>query len=1146
MNESYVSDQQSIQTSQKCSYNDIAGRLLRDKLYLTALELHTELTESGREVQQLKDYFSNPGNFEGQYDQQPTKMSRSGSQQTLDSLDLTRYSEDGDRAAEEHVAVLEFELRKARETINALRNNLTVVTESETPMSNSPSTKPAQVQSDIIKPHERRALNFLINEYMLLQGYKLTSITFADENEDQDFEDWDDVGLNIAKPAELLIVYRDSLKQQQVVVAVDKEDGCGIVEVVMVDMECQTDEIEEVEVLKSKSLALETKIQLLESQLTEVQSENALTITKQNSTTHCPLESVKYSESISSKNSYSSSVDSPEKFEIIDKTKATKANESNSDFDWTNVNIEGEEHAENVSENSSSNNPSTRSELLFQYCDMSSDYMTSLSAFCPMRLQDNELFLSLNATRVTSQHLVQAVSESLLKIIPNIILAKREEVISLLVYAVILQQDVEVRDKLLQQLFSLKKKPSDAERLLILSGIVGIAQNAKSNLVENELLPQCWEQIAHKHVERRLLIAEACRYLIPYISATIRNSLLLSMVQQLMEDRSALVRDSVVQSLAIIIALCSDVDKYTQCEQLTFAALTDDSVTVVNHITDILFPVLAKWALDNGLFASHLIKKLLQYLSDSLRNPKEESHNDSDEASHVPLRYIKVLSKLLPFVVMYVAANDRVLEGITGNKSITIRPELLMLCSDLSNPNIFYTGKFTAGQILARFDELLEEDSSFLCPQLEWIIDIMLPELLNSLTSSSTSNSSLPSIQHILSLFTNLCHAFGSRFVRVHLRPLFGAQIASMEQIIANNVSVTSTVQQTCGGALLVLLPVYLVAVVCNSGGGDTKEEVGTVVRRFLYALPVCGVPVDSLEVSVIALSCHSIAICDVVLAALWEGVVHVRPLVRATTVGLFAAIIAHCAEDQLSSKLVPALVTLACDTDLFVRMAAIPALGRLITDCQLPEIHDKSYMQLQIYLSDTSIKDNHTLLRQLVVTLGNVVTICKPTFRNEVILPQLSSITTSLLQTTNLTRKIDMATALIEAYVNTIYSPLQSNYIATYVLPGLKNLEQIVLSNPPLRQHLDSVRSMLRETENRADLAAMQQRAGAGDVITMSSPGAGGVGGQGRMSIGRVQGVEEMRQKVSKLFQTSSAHTAPTMVKSNTLSNIQGLFKKK
>lgn len=63
-----------------------------------------------------------------------------------------------------------------------------------------------------IKPHEQRALNFLINEYLLLHGYKLTSITFADENESQDFEDWNDVGLNSARPLELLYLYREGLR----------------------------------------------------------------------------------------------------------------------------------------------------------------------------------------------------------------------------------------------------------------------------------------------------------------------------------------------------------------------------------------------------------------------------------------------------------------------------------------------------------------------------------------------------------------------------------------------------------------------------------------------------------------------------------------------------------------------------------------------------------------------------------------------------------------------------------------------------------------------------------------------------------------------------------------------------------------------
>lgn len=44
--------------------NDVAKRLLRWKFLLSALEVHTELCERGRELPLLRDFFSNPGNFE--------------------------------------------------------------------------------------------------------------------------------------------------------------------------------------------------------------------------------------------------------------------------------------------------------------------------------------------------------------------------------------------------------------------------------------------------------------------------------------------------------------------------------------------------------------------------------------------------------------------------------------------------------------------------------------------------------------------------------------------------------------------------------------------------------------------------------------------------------------------------------------------------------------------------------------------------------------------------------------------------------------------------------------------------------------------------------------------------------------------------
>ena len=46
------------------SFDTIAVKLLKDNFILTALELHTELVESGRDLPRLRDFFSNPAHFE--------------------------------------------------------------------------------------------------------------------------------------------------------------------------------------------------------------------------------------------------------------------------------------------------------------------------------------------------------------------------------------------------------------------------------------------------------------------------------------------------------------------------------------------------------------------------------------------------------------------------------------------------------------------------------------------------------------------------------------------------------------------------------------------------------------------------------------------------------------------------------------------------------------------------------------------------------------------------------------------------------------------------------------------------------------------------------------------------------------------------
>jgi hypothetical protein len=96
----------------------------------------------------------------------------------------------------------------------------------------------------------------------------------------------------------------------------------------------------------------------------------------------------------------------------------------------------------------------------------------------------------------------------------------------------------------------------------------------------------------------------------------------------------------------------------------------------------------------------------------------------------------------------------------------------------------------------------------------------------------------------------------------------------------------------------------------------EANEELCAQLKRFLCALPVCGTPLDCLDMSVHSL-CKEPDHQDAVLTALWEGVVHLRPVVRSAAASLFVATVGSLSEALVATRVTPALVTLASDPDL-------------------------------------------------------------------------------------------------------------------------------------------------------------------------------------------------------------------------------------
>lgn len=175
-----------------------------------------------------------------------------------------------------------------------------------------------------------------------------------------------------------------------------------------------------------------------------------------------------------------------------------------------------------------------------------------------------------------------------------------------------------------------------------------------------------------------------------------------------------------------------------------------------------------------------------------------------------------------------------------------------------------------------------------------------LPDLFNNLHHIDVSQQSL--LQSFMNLFSHICIVFGRSFSNYKIRPLLQSKIQNLDQIISN-------FNQFCPS--LNIIPVYLTVL---SYSKDFQELSG-ILEKFLCALPLCGSPLDCLEITVKKL-CET-GHQEIVVDCLWTGVVHQRPLVRAASATLFSGIISVCGIELLKTKVAGALVTLASDMDM-------------------------------------------------------------------------------------------------------------------------------------------------------------------------------------------------------------------------------------
>uniref|UniRef100_A0A8C1WWK0 LisH domain and HEAT repeat-containing protein KIAA1468 n=1 Tax=Cyprinus carpio TaxID=7962 RepID=A0A8C1WWK0_CYPCA len=1001
----------------RVSLDAIAAQLLRDQYILAALELHTELLEAGRELPRLRDYFSNPGNFERQSGTPPASLgfgavylaNRAGSISTLDSLDFARYSDDGNRESDERLA------------------------ECEIPSQERKNYKSSPEIQEPIRPLEKRALNFLVNEYLLKNEYKLTSITFSDENDDQDFELWDDVGLNIPKPPDLLQLYRNCgnslpLHRETVDVAVNVDPNDLPGDYFTQESVQQTEELEyQISLLNSEKQSLAEQIKKLQSphpHRTAVLTGIIYSI--HHHFAHL-LRMDFYPTRLIQTNYPLLVVTVPISAFCSVMWKVGLICRVIGNWRWRWL---------------------VKSCFVCLCRKLSPAFHQALLSFCRMSA-DSRLGSEVSRIADSEQSVMLMLGRCLPHIVPNVLLAKREELIPLILCTACLHPEPKERDQLLHILFNLIKRPDDEQRQMILTGCVAFAQHVGPTRVEAELLPQCWEQINHKYPERRLLVAEACGALAPYLPKEIRSSLVLSMLQQMLaEDKADMVREAVVKSLGIIMGYIDDPDKYSQGFELMLLSLGDPSERVVSATHQVFIPAFAAWCTELGNLQSQLIPSLLTRIEKLLK-----SEYGLDE--HKLHMYLSALQSLIPSLFAVLLQNAPFtsrakLQGDVPPIEVTRFPRP---ASPLQDVATIVGSREQLAVLLQLHDHQLQHEGTTGWDSLLWVVNQFLPQLIDIVGRFNVTSSTC--VHEFCRFFWRLCRTFGKIFTNTKVKPQFQEILRLSEE----------NVDASTGNGILTkaTVPIYATGVLtCYNQEEDRKLLVG-FLEDVMTTLSLSHAPLDSLKASFIELGANPVY-HELLLTVLWYGVVHTSALVRCTAARMFELLVKGVNETLVAQRVVPALITLSSDPEISVRISTIPAFGTIMETVTQKELLERVKMQLASFLEDPQYQDQHSLHMEIIKTFGRVGPNAEPRFRDEFVLPHLHKLALCNNQQTVENKRLDIATQLFEAYSALSCCFISEELMVNHFLPGLRCLRTDMEQLSP--EHEVILSSMIKECE--------------------------------------------------------------------------------
>lgn len=928
-----------------------------------------------------------------------------------------------------------------------------------------------------LKDIERKDLNCAVKEYLLLAGYRLTAMTFYEEVSDQNLDIWQNTPacvldalrhyyyqylsstteaaeekIAMLRENESLLKANERLNHEKESLLKTKEISDGQISALTKSLEALHRDLKDKENLildfkkttehqrrelndcTAEITALKMHIEgshsvrnfattngdVIQSQPVERYEEEIKSLLKE--IERLRAKSTNASDSLGSV--YSESMQTEEKVVEVDEDKTVLAHPS--------VEVVNSEDAQSLATQTPDNNTAKQpnevlqgestSSLKENIASENSENVPNLNDESPLKDSGLPLQADNASLEAASDKMglgtIQILADALPKIVPYVLINHREELLPLIMCAIERHPDTSTRDSLTHTLFNLIKRPDEKQRRIIMDACVTLAKNVGEMRTEMELLPQCWEQINHMYEERRLLVAQSCGELAEFVRPEIRDSLILSIVQQLVEDSATVVREAAARNLALLLPLFPNTDKYFKVEDLMFQLVCDPSGVVVETTFKELLPAVINW----GSKLDHILRVLLSYILSSAQRCPPLSGVEGSVESHLRVLgererwnlevLLRMMAELLPFM------QKNAIETCPFS-SVSLSEETVFPSSLLE----LYAG----GHIE--------------WPAFDWMHVDCFPGLIQLACLLPEKEDNLRN--RITKFLLAVSKQFGDSYLTHIMLPVFMVAVGDNANLTFFPSTIHSGIRglkpRTAVGerlATMGVLPLLLAGVL---GAPSKHDQLADYLRKLLVEGTMKEnhtVKCNAEIVNAVRFLCTFEEHHTMVFNILWEMVVSSNIDMKINAANLLKVIVPYINAKVTSMQVLPALVTLGSDQNLNVKYASIDAFGAVAQHFKNDMIVDKIRVQMDAFLEDGSHEATVAVVRALAVAVPHTTERLRDYLLSKIF--QLSAIPSS---SSDVMRRRERANAFCESIRALDATELSATSVRDFLLPAIQNL---------------------------------------------------------------------------------------------------------